>query len=251
MILVDTRSGSADRHGNYSQKELMSFIQRAGVRAQLSPLEYGDACFEGNGPDGRMCIGVERKALSDILNCIDDSRYAAHQRPGMLAMYQKDILVIEGVWKPDITSGYLMECVASLTWRPFRYRSQMVRYSKLFRYLLTIQFAGTAVIVTRDIEHTAYNICECFHYFQKKWADHTSLMEVQKLNLPELRGKPSLVRRWANDLEGVGVKGSMAAEKIFPTPFDLASSDELSWMKVPGIGAKLARRIIKEIRGSD
>lgn len=236
MILVDSRIGS---------KELIPYIQRMGAKVQQSQLEFGDACFEGNGQDGRICIGIERKALSDMINCINDARYSAHQRPGMLSMYNHSILMVEGVWKPDTASGYMLELVRGISWRPF----QRERYHKLFRYLLTLQFSGTCVIITRDIEHTAYNICECFHYFQKKWEDHTSLMETQKLNIPELRGKPSLVRRWASDLEGVGVKLSMEAEKVFKTPFELAEADESKWMQIEGISAKLARKITKSIRG--
>lgn len=238
MILVDSRVGS---------RELLPFIQRVGPRCELATLEYGDAAFEGNGPRGRMGIGVERKTLGDALNCIDDSRYAAHQRPGMLAMFDKNILMVEGVWKPDSASGYLMECVATLTWRPLRYRMQMTRYSKLFRYLLSIQLAGTVVIITRDMEHTAYNICECYSYFQKKWDDHTSLLETQKLNMPSLTGKPSLVRRWASDLEGVGVKYSMEAERIFKTAWELARANESDWLTIPGIGVRTAKSIIKQI----
>jgi ERCC4-type nuclease len=238
LILIDSRTGS---------KELAPFVQRIGIPSQVTHLEYGDACFEGNGPDGRMAVGIERKALSDMLNCIDDARYAAHQRPGMLAMYQKSILMIEGVWKPDTATGYLMHCIKTLTWQHLQYRTQMTRYSKLFRYLLTVQLAGTVVIQSRDLEHTAYNICECFQYFQKKWDDHTSLMEVQKLNMPSLTGTPSLVRRWASDLEGIGVKYSQEAERIFRKPWELASSNESDWLTIPGVGARTARSIIKQI----
>lgn len=242
MILIDSRVGS---------KELLPHVHLSGCRAELSTLEFGDACFEGNGPSGKVLIGIERKTLGDMLNCIDDARYSAHQRPGMQSMYQRSILMVEGVWKPDRASGYIMTCIHALTWTPYRYRSTMVRYSKLFRYLLTVQMTGTVVIITRDMEHTAYNICECFHYFQKKWEDHTSLLEVQKLNIPDLRGKPSLVRRWASDLEGIGVKNSMEAEKIFATPYDLARSDETDWIRIPGVGAKLAKKIIREIHGNE
>jgi ERCC4-type nuclease len=242
MILVDSRVGS---------RELVPFIQRLGVKVQMEHLEYGDACFEGNGPQGRICVGVERKTLSDLLNCIDDARYSAHQRPGMMAMYQSNILMLEGVWKQDSVTGYLMECIRTLEWRPYRYRTQMVRYNKLFRYLLSLQIAGTIVITTRDLEHTAFNICECFAYFAKKWDDHTSLLETQKLNMPSLTGRPTLVRRWASELDGVGVKFGMQAERIFKTAYDLSQSDESDWMKIEGIGAKLARGIIHQIHNTE
>jgi ERCC4-type nuclease len=155
--------------------------------------------------------------------------------------------MIEGVWKPDVQSGYLMELINTLTWRPFRQRSQMVRYNKLFRYLLTVQFSGVTVIWSRDIEQTAYNITEIFHWFQKPWEQHQSLLELQKLNIPSLTGEPSLVRKWAADLDGVGVKHSMDAEKLFPTASDLAKADEMDWIQIPGIGAKTARSIVRQI----
>lgn len=242
MILVDSRIGSV---------ELIPYIQRVGAKVERSSLEYGDCCFEGNGPNGKICIGVERKKMGDLLNCIDDSRYSAHQLPGMASMYNKSILIVEGVWKPDTVTGYLMEFVTTLTWRPYRQRSQMTRYSKLFRYMLSIQLSGIVVIVSRDIEQTAYNIYEMFSYFQKPWDQHTSLLEMQKLNIPSLTGRPSLVQRWAAEIDGIGVKHSQDALKIFKTPYDLARSDETEWIKLPGIGAKLALSIIKQIHGKE
>lgn len=251
MILVDSRSGATRQGGREPQKEMLAHIHRTGVAAELGTLEFGDACFEGNGPYGRMAIGVERKTVGDMLNCIDDARYSAHQRPGMMAMYQKSILMIEGVWKPDIHSGYLMELIQTLTWRPYRQRTRMVMYSKLFRYLLSIQFSGVTVIWSRDLEQTAYNITEIYRYFQKPWDQHTSLMEMQKLNIPSLNGRPSLVRRWASELDGVGIKHSLEVDKVFKTPYDLARSDETSWLSLPGIGVKLARSVIRQIHGDD
>ena len=242
MILIDSRVGS---------RELEPLIQRFGPTCEVGHLEFGDAAFEGNGPNGRLAIGIERKKLSDMLNCIDDSRYSGLQRPGMAAMYQKSILIIEGVWKPDAATGYMMECVAQLTWRPYRPSGRMVMYSKLFRYLLSVQFSGVAVIWSRDIEQTAYNICECYYYFQKKWNEHDSLLEIQKLNIPTLNGPPPLVQRWAAQLTGIGVKLSADVVKQFKTPYDLARSDETEWIKIPGVGAKVARKVVKEIHGDE
>lgn len=246
MILIDPRAGSgqAERGG-----DLLPYIQALKIKAEKSQLPFGDACFEGNGPKGRIAVGVERKRLSDILNCIDDSRYAAHQKPGLKQLYQINVLIIEGVWKPDSATGYLMECISSLTWRPYRYRSQMTRYSKLFRYLLSVQLSGTPVIITRDIEHTAFNIVEMYHYFQKKWDDHTSLLEVQKIAIPDMNRRASLVRRWASDLDGIGVKMSQDAEKLFQSGYKLAMADETDWMKIKGIAVGTAQSIVRQIQG--
>lgn len=246
MILIDPRAGSgqAERGG-----DLLPYVQALKVKAEKSMLPFGDAAFEGNGSKGRIAVGVERKRMSDILNCIDDARYAAHQKPGLKQLYQFNILIIEGVWKPDSATGYLMECVSSLTWRPYRYRSQMTRYSKLFRYLLSVQLSGTPVIITRDIEHTAFNIVEMYHYFQKKWEDHTSLLEVQKIAIPDLNNRPSLVRRWASDLDGIGVKMSQDAERLFKSGYALATSDEKAWLGIKSVGVATAQSIVRQIQG--
>ena len=240
MILVDSRVGSA---------ELLVPIRRLGIPVEKAQLSYGDACFEGHGPKGLITVGVERKTIPDMLHCIDDARYTAHQLPGMAKMYDKSILALEGEWmmgtKP-FYEGILMTRKEG-QYYPLTYRSRRVMYSKLYRYLLSIALSGVIITYSRDQGHTAANICENYHYFQKKWENHTSLLEIQKLALPEMRGETTLVRRWASQLSGVGVKHSMQAEHIFKRAIDLARSDETEWLQIPGLGVATAQNIIKEI----
>jgi len=240
MIFIDSRVGSA---------ELLPPIKRLGVHAELTQLEFGDVCFEGKGPKGIISIGIERKTIHDMLNCIDDARYVAHQRPGMMNMYDKSLLVIEGVWAAGSGPNWegLLITNKGAGWFPLVYRSQRVMYSKLYRYLLSVSLSGVIITYSMTLEHTAVNICNCYHYFQKKWENHTSLLETQKLAIPDMRGKPSLVRRWAAQLTGVGVKHSIDAERLFKKASSLAQADELDWLRVPGIGVKTAQNIVKEI----
>jgi NAD-dependent DNA ligase len=97
------------------------------------------------------------------------------------------------------------------------------------------------------MDHTAHNIVELFHYFQKRWEDHTSMLETQTLNIPSLNGKPPLIRRWAAELTGVGVKTSMDAQKHFKSAIRMATADEVQWFGIPGIGVPTAQRIVREI----
>lgn len=242
MILVDYHKGSI---------ELMSLINGYGVKAERADLKFGDFMFEGNGPRGIMGVGIERKSLHDMLNCIDDAHYSGHQLGGMAKMYGCSILIVEGLWRPHDGNGLLMEGFVNkeskLAWGFCRPGSATVMYSKIRRYLFSVSLANVIVCYTRDQAHTAYDITEWYHYFQKKWSEHTALMQLQKPNLPYLMGKPSLVRRWANELEGVGVTLSEVAEKRFERPIDLANSNIEEWLEVPGIGLKTAASIVKEI----
>lgn len=240
MIYVDLNTGS---------KELEPLISRLGVPVEKSGLPAGDFCFEGKGPNGPLAVGVERKTLHDMLHCIDDARYN-QQRALMKSLYDVSILVIEGHWKPHQEQGFLMEgFTGGISFGFCKYRTQRVMYHKLRRYLYSVTLSGVIVQQTRDMNHTAFDVVEWFHYFQKPWDHHTSLLEIQKLAIPTLGGRPSLVRKWANDIEGVGTKLSLEAERLFKKPITLANGDETDWLKIEGIGVKRARDIVREVWG--
>lgn len=239
MIIVDAAVGS---------KELLPLIRGMGVMCDKAPLQYGDACFVGKGPEGDLAVGVERKTLHDMLSCIEDSRYTAHQRLGMKRLYNVSFLVIEGMWRPR-EDGQMMESRDGCTWFVCRPHGKPIMYRNLRRYLFSIMYSGVVVLYTRNIYHTAHDICELFHYHSKPWHKHTSLLEIQKLAIPQLTGKPKLVRKWAQDIDGIGSKFGEEAARLFKTPIRLANSEEKDWLKIPGIGVKTAQEIVKEIYG--
>lgn len=250
MILIDPRSGNEKPETVTTIDKMVSYIRKVGIPCDKWSLEFADAAFEGNGPEGRILIGVERKSLHDMLNCIDDARYVAHQKIGMQSMYAKSFLIVEGCWRPHDPDGWLMEGFdGGARWGFCRYRSRQTLYSKLRRYLFSVSLSGVIVLYTRDLWHTSYDICELYTYFQKQWDSHTSLIEVQKLAIPDMMGKPSLVRKWAADIEDVGVKLSLEAEKYFRTPINLANSLVDDWLALPRVGIKTAQNIMDQIRG--
>src|ERR1700722_12533217 len=234
MILVDSRVGSI---------ELLPLIKKIGVPCTKTVLEFGDAYFTGNGPKGEINIGVERKTLGDMLNCIDSNRYASHQRLGMAEMFDRSFLIIEGQWSPSI-DGTLMEGRPKRGgnfWEPLKYRSNRVAYSKLRRYLFSVSLSGVVVLYSSSPFQTAYDICEIFHYFAKPFASHTSLLGIHRIEIPSLIEKPSLCRRWADSITDVGIKFGMEAERIFGrSPIRLANSTEEDWLRIPRLGVGLA-----------
>jgi len=258
MILVDAATGSW---------ELQTLIQRQGIQCEKEHLHAADACFEGYGPEGMVMIGVERKKLPDALDCIDTGRLGGFQLPKMRQMYKFRFVMVEGVWRPDPRSGFLqtehVKPDGKVWWSDQRPGGKREMYHKLRRYLFSVTMAGAHVLYTRDITHTAYDITELYHWFQKQWRDHKSMetmytgksWDVQAkqseelVMIPTIDRRPSLVRQWAADINGVGVKLSADAERVFKSPRDLANADEGDWVNVPGIGMKMASDIVRQIMG--
>lgn len=243
MILIDYREREA--------KDLQRIFKTIGVPSEISTLEFGDFACEGNGPNGKTLIGIERKKLHNVLGVIDSGQYSGHQGPGMYQMYGQRFFLVEGDWAPGTSPafiGVLMERFPGMAqFMPCKYRTGKVMYAKLYRYLLSISMSGVTVLHSRNLMETAINITEVYHWFQKSWNNHTSLISMQNLAIPSLNGKPSLVRRWAAELEGIDVKHSQDADRIFKRPIDLAQANESAWVRIAGIGPKTAQRIINEI----
>lgn len=248
MILVDTAVGS---------HELRSLIQRQGISCDATPIKYADATFEGYGPQGRVGVGIERKKVREFLDCIKTGRYTGHQRVGMAKMYPRFcILMVEGLWKPDRQSGLLLQGIENpdgrVFWTPkWGQGMDKVMYYTFRRYLFSVMLSGVYVLFTREITHTAYEITELYHYFQKQWREHTALLQMHNdfLSLPTLDRAPSVVRKWAFALDGIGTQYSEDAERVFKTPVALANSQELDWMKIPGVGVDTALNVIRQIEG--
>lgn len=260
MIYVDTKE-KAQKRGPDKGSFLIDEIRKCGLPCLPQALPFGDAAFSGHGPEGGCDIGVERKRVQDMLDCIESARLTGHQLPGMRDQYRFRFVMMEGFWRRDPGNGNLLEGHpkpnGGMYWseaRPGRRRP--VPYSTLRRYLFSLSLL-VPVLYTRDIGHTARDISELYAYFQKPWKEHRSGLQLPEgydlggslSILPTLGGKPSLARRWAAELPGIGVTLSDAVARRMPRPFDIAMASDDEWLEVPGIGEKTARDIVREIMG--
>jgi ERCC4-type nuclease len=255
MIQVDSRVGSGrDKKG---EELLQPIIRRMGVPCETVTLAYGDAAFEGNGPDGPVTLGVERKTVHEMLDRVEDAHYTAQQLVGMKKLYSRSFLIIEGMWERGTPGsqldGLLIEGFNhGSSWgplKPYGHGGRTPLYSKLYRYLISVSMSGVIITYSNSLTQTACQIVEIQQYFQKKWREHTALRECQKLAIPSLSDRPSLCKRWANELTDVGVVHGEEAERLFKTARNLANADESEWLTIPGIGVKTARQIVREING--
>lgn len=240
MIYVDYNKGSI---------ELLPLILANHVKAERTSLPSADFCFEGHGPHGPITVGIERKTLHDLLNSIETARYN-RQRLDMKQVYDICVLMVEGHWRPHDPQGVLMEGFnEGLSWGYCRYRSRKTMYSEIYRYLIGVASTGVIICYPKSMWHCAYDICEWFHYWNKPFHEHRSMREIQKVAIPTLEFRPSLVRKWANDIQEVGLVLSEHAERLFKKPITLAQADEGEWLRIPGVGVATAKKIVKEIRG--
>ena len=230
MIFIDSRSGS---------KELAEYIEGA----ILTTLPFGDIYFQGNGPDGEIQIGIERKRIGDLIQSISSGRLSGHQLPGLLEEYGRVYLLVEGAWITDRHTGII---------KVYRYGKFKPlgesRFStkRLLGYLVSLNAqTGVSVLTALDVRETAILIQELYQWWSQPWEKHTALLQVNRLTQPSafLRpGKPPLIREIAITLPGIGYDRVRAVEEAFGTVGRMWEATEEEWREVEGIGKITAKR---------
>jgi len=86
---------------------------------------------------------------------------------------------------------------------------------------------------------------------QKRWHTHTAHTALHKdatifnapraLSFIEDVGKPTLLRKIAAELPGVGVGRSALVEKHFGSVYNMFMATEKDWLKIDGVGKVTAR----------
>lgn len=207
-IQIDSRTGS---------KEFKKYFPNG--LAELTRLQYGDFAFWGNGPEGPVHVGIERKTVHEILN--DKARFASNQLPGMLNTYNICYLVVEGVYKEGkdgalqtYARGGWKDCYGRRLYREF--------INTLNTYMLK---AGMHVWGTRNKEDTAAWITSTYHWWSDKAYDaHRSHIGLGDNRVTFERVGP--VRRHANLVDGIGWQKSLAAARHYKSVRQFANAEE-------------------------
>jgi len=248
MILVDPRIGSV---------EMQPLLEAQHLRTEIRHLEFGDFAFSGNGPEGPIMIGIERKRIKDLLSSCRTGRLVGHQAIGLLNVYDWCYLFVEGILRANPESGILEEKIrlpgGKWGWTTVWPEISGFTHREFESRLTTLECrAGTCLRIrwTGTPQATAVSIGNLWHYWNdKEWDEHRSHLVF---NLTAEYGwitKPGLLRRMAAQLTGIGWEKSGAISHKFGSVREMANAEEKDWVEIPGVGKKLSRRIVAALKG--
>lgn len=241
MILIDDRVGS---------RELEGLFKGSGIPTRLERLSAGDFAFRGNWKGERVWVGVERKTVGDMMNSIRTHRFV-EQLPKMCKKYAKPFLLLEGEYRAGrkgVLEVQLTDNPLRSFWKPLQLGKSNFMYAELENALTTYTLMSPIRLLrTRSREETAYRISMLYRYFQKE--EHTACEGLYQSDTPLTLLPPTLVRRFAAELPGIGWGKSKAVAERFRSPRAMCKAKRADWEEIDGIGETLARRIDMALDG--
>lgn len=247
MILLDER---------FVEKCSSRFVERFGGLGIPARLEYGDANFWAGQSPYTICVEVKR--VLDLLISIERTGRLDEQRRKASHVHYRYYLVLHGFKyvRPD-ADGWVAEArrgsslASVLIPDNAQGGGHPLSYRRMDNYLNTLAtLDGVVIKETGSEEELVEVIKNLYFWWQKPEEEHTSTLRNAVPRPQYLGGNGvGLVRRWASELSGVGVRRSKAVEAVFEDAYEMVMASEREWRKVEGIGEGLAKRIVREIRG--
>ncbi len=236
MILVDPRVGS---------KDLEVPLRERGLPVQLQQMDYGDVAWVGQGATHPITVGVERKRLSDLLSCITDGRYTGHQLPGLVANYEINYLIVEGMYRCADNGHFHVWQGKAKGWAPVPWGKKWWMWNQVEHWLQTMEAkCGIVVKKTSGKTETLATIHSLYSWWQTPWENHTAHLAFDR---PRFNGTginfttPSPARLIAKEIPMIGWERSAAVARRFPTGIEMASAPVHQWEEIDGIGPKIAQ----------
>lgn len=241
MISIDTREGSHD---------LIAPLAKAGLPVEPATLRFGDLFFTGRGEGGApLAIGIEHKKLGDLVQSLNTDRLAGHQLTGMLQTYDRSYLIIEGEWDVDAGGRVIVPS-------KFRNRHTPLKGAPLASVLesrvWTLEHrGGLRVRWTRNQKETIRYVSALYRcWTDRDLDDHKSHLAIHAPDLDRALLVPVTdERRVYAAFPAISYQRSAAVEQHFPSIWAAVNAAESEWMKVEGIGKKLATNIVRFVRG--
>lgn len=230
-------------------------IRALGSLALPFPVPCGDACFFGasDSPDSSLRVCVERKKVHDMAACILSGRYLYQLQTAHDCGFDIFALILEGRYDYSLDDGLVTipgwDSVRGRSgWKPVK---PAIAFSRFEQYLTELEhMAGVIVKRSEHVRGTAAIIRSLWDGFQKPPDGHKSLKVIYKSVTGGVSlTRPSLVRRMASELPGVGWERSGIVAQHFVTVRAMINADDKEWRSLDGIGKITARRVVEAIGG--
>lgn len=237
-------------------------IRALGSMAIPVPL-FTDACFSSI--DGKV-IACERKKIGDMASCVLDGRFLFQMQNCKEAGADYLVLILEGRYRRNPDDGLLEVPVWGINgrgnraeiWKPVQ---PTTMFSRFDQYLTELQRdAGIIVKHTENVRGTADVILALYQNFQTPADGHHSLKSIFKPPMPVVQlVRPSLIRRIACDLDGIGWEWSKVVADRFTSVREMVSADVSVWAglekvsengKKRRLGKKVAEKVVRSLGGT-
>jgi ERCC4-type nuclease len=244
VLFIDDRVGS---------KDLLRPLQLFGVPAELMRLEFGDFALIGRGENGTpVHVGIELKETRDLLKSLHSGRFAGHQLQGLLTTYDRVWLLTEGIWRAS-DEGVLETFQGG--WKPVSAGPRRVMAREIETWILSLAIrGGIAHHHCSTRADTIRWLSVLYHWWSDKDMDqHKSHLAFHQPDLDRaLLETPSLARRVAKELPGIGWEKSRAVEDHFRGSVRrMACAPMQEWTQIPGIGKGIASKVVAELGGTN
>jgi ERCC4-type nuclease len=254
MLLVDKRTGSAfvERKGRRPFDMYGELKVRLHGNVDKVMLDGGDFAFEGNGPNGQVVIGIERKALGDMLGSMRSGRYAGDQAIKMNLAYDLCYVIVEGIYRPS-ASG-LLETLGFKGWKPATLAAKgpqsknFFYYAELDKFIVDIEAVKNVIVVRSTSEmETVWQIVNRYNWWSKEWDEHKA-SDPLKYQAEISFSRVSECRMAVAQLPGIGWKKSKLVEQHFGSIENWANALPSEWREIDGIGEKLSVQLYGAVR---
>jgi len=228
-------------------------VRTLGAIAVALPL-FTDCCFVS--VDG-LLVACERKKIGDMASCVQTGRLLAQLQASAEVATDVFVVIVEGRYRRNPEDGLLEIPVWGVNprtmkrcemWQPVK---PSMMFSRFDQYLTELQRdAGIIIKHTEDVRGTADVILALYQNFQTPADQHQSLKQMYKRPPPTVQlVKPSFTRRVAAELKSIGWDKSALVSARFNSVEKMVVATEKDWADIPGIGKKLAKSAMAELRG--
>lgn len=224
-----------------------SLIPLFGGLAIAAPIPHGDFNFFGIWQDNTPAkVCGDRKKIGDLVSCINSGRHLQQLQQAHASGFTHQFIIVEGLMQPG--GDGLLHVRKGRDWAP---HYPNIEYHRVDAYLNQIdQYMGVQVKRSMSPAETVAMVVALYHLFQKAPNDHNTMKMMYSPPPPQIGffHGPSLLRRVAKELPGIGWERSLAVEGHFESVYEMATATPSEWLDVEGIGKKTAEKVVREIR---